>query len=564
MELKRTSNPVYSGISEDLFARLRSYQSGCAYYPGGEEFDCIKRRLTNDQDVRYVESTAPASAQPVAQPASAASPPASAPVTASSPAGGTAEQFEQDPTSAQLKCEALGYDALTPAYGKCWRDILNGREVKSYTSPTGLDTSANTALYSREYMQWAFDSCIDEANPEGCKAQLTKQFGMTPINSVSAPATAIPQSVNAIEGLRARAQSMPASSRPCDADDSCSSLSTVRQINKEECTTAASGPLSWLFGINQDKFNTCIVQKESSQGISSSIFPDASTEAARLQGTHQQALENTVVPPGYWDPNGPYPLGADDKILGQEPVPPAEGLSYYTNGISNFFKGLFGSGASSPGSRSSEPAYDSNSSRNVVPGPSSPFPSDAEARQESDPNAPNSIKAITDFFSSWRWFSDSNTDTTPLFDANKEYADGIYKEAPLNAFNDDEFGPAVGSWVRQNEPVENPTFIEYDPDTNYLRPEIEALPVLYPDDSSQIIQTNIGPTSIWDQRIEGFILGDDQSETLWKAQDNSLCTDCDSSYAEPAQHYSAVPFSEELFNQSLVASAFGAFLLKSK
>ena len=43
--------------------------------------------------------------------------------------------------------------------------------------------STESTPFTRETMQWAFDSCNGEDNPDACKAQLTQQFGMTPIGT---------------------------------------------------------------------------------------------------------------------------------------------------------------------------------------------------------------------------------------------------------------------------------------------------------------------------------------------------------------------------------------------
>ena len=255
---------------------------------------------------------------------------------------------------------------------------------------------------------------------------------------------------------------------------------------------------------------------------------NAATEAGRLQQPQTQALEN-VVPPGYWDPNGPYARGADDKILGQEPVPPAEGLSYYTNGISNFFSSIgsglsrfFGGGGSTPTSNESSvtPSTEPFNWARQYPGgyPGTTFrgkPIDAYGVVEGD----EPINPLGE---------PASLLPTPTQGATEIWWTLDDSVQPTTGLDEDLIGIQPGpTWTEVLTPI---------------TPETQGDPVL-----DQLPPPVFEPNYQWGGP-------DDYDNWPW-----------DQGNAGPTRQYSvAVPFSEELFNQSLVASAFGAFLLKSK
>ena len=258
-------------------------------------------------------------------------------------------------------------------------------------------------------------------------------------------------------------------------------------------------------------------------------FTNSAIESERLNRAQREALEN-VSTIGCWDPNGPFPIGADDKICGAvEPQPPKEGISFYTTGISNFFSSIgsglsrfFGGGGSTPTSNESSvtPSTEPFNWARQYPGgyPGTTFrgkPIDAYGVVEGDEPInplgepasllPTPTQGATEI---WRTLDDSVQPTTGL--------------------DEDLIGIQPGpTWTEVLTPI---------------TPETQGDPVL-----EQLPPPVFEPNYQWGGP-------DDYDNWPW-----------DQGNAGPTRQYSvAVPFSEELFNQSLVASAFGAFLLKSR
>lgn len=274
------------------------------------------------------------------------------------------------------------------------------------------------------------------------------------------------------------------------------------------------------------------MEAQDDQGVQGAFLPDASREAAKLQESQQKALESGVVPPGYWDPKGPYPRGAEDMYVRPEDTPRNFTQGSFLSDVSKFFSNLFGGG----GTETKAPAIQ----RSSAPAYSSPFPPDADNLWTAPAGPSESFIR--------RWFGGGQAETwqAPASSRTEKYLEQYQwetaediNEAETGRFNLSEYN------AMQTEPV-----IEVPLES----PDVwlKNRPQLVPDDLDTYRNTE--PTGST-QQISGPF---DYAPAEIEASDQS-------SYTGPHGQYSvAVPFSNELFNQSLAASAFGAFLLKDK
>lgn len=473
------------------------------------------------------------------------------------------------PVRTTAEPERLGYteeqlqrfQAQQPAYGVGQRASSDARSPLQ-----GPDYNAQ------------MEGCWTNPNPvsrQACQdAVISRAWGTdtaaSNVQRVSTQVTPVDNELNEVGAAirNARQQSYYDTVDGEDAEAGALLRGSLRAQFQTECSE-----VSWwqsLRGLSPDEtaIANCVRTREAEIGLGDYY---AQTSREQFYGEFRNNARNSTFETRSVSPqdiSSPYPADAEAF----QPLPEQDSSGLFS-GIRNFSTGS--SRLNSRRQVQDQPYIDP---RGAAYDPNSPFPSSVN---ETDPLGGGYAAESNE--SPWTWISSrwnnvfGGRDEQPAdtYRAEREYAGGTYEGVPLNAYNDDEFYPAS---LDAPEPFYNPNR-EY-PDGTYNGVPLDAdlepdlTPVQYEDlpapsgyyepwqpEEYSLEESTYEPTP-WDQRVEVFYEGEDTSETWWTNVQDAICFWCDASI-EPERKF-AFPFSPELYNQSLVAGAFGAFLLKDK
>lgn len=460
---------------------------------------------------------------------------------------------------------------------------------KSPTSPQPQKVTVPQNFVSPDDARAVMDKC--NSDPQCVRTEMARLEGLAAQNYNIAET---PEQTEArINALRSRAASLR-SERPCDGPDGDGCIGGIENEMPARAQLVAGCKEEhtrlWFF-TNDEAVDNCVRAGEARIGLTplAQNYPsEAGTRAADevIDGVYGSGNARAAsVPPGYWDPNGPYPRGADDKILGAKEQDVPEGWSYYSNAFRNFFGG--GSSARPSGSRpSNERAVTPSARTRAGVSQGAPRPGTAAYQQLMRTRAGDvdDFKPPTNLS---EYASQRNLGAPPAegeyswqddFDQASHSSNAVVEE-PCDSFwgcirerVEDIVTPDLPenpTFVEYNSDVdyiygpENPTSVDYDPNVNYMRPEIEQLPILYPDGEGGGGGYTITP---YDQRIEVFELGSDESQTVFDINQGGLLDDGGGSWIDNIGDFLNYNGPERSFArervQNYVAGAFGAFPLK--